>query len=177
MSKGASGPGHCRRQAGRQLLKRRSVNPRRRVFRRSGLPRGRRERGGGSGATTLLDSRLTQGENKKNLFEKTWTGYVSSINDTYRSRAIITGHIIKLYRYNDVQVCQKGKTYENRKKREDRTEEEKQKDRKKNLLRARNALIDTINANADRPWGERLKFFTMSFKEDIFDLKEANKGQ
>jgi len=125
--------------------------------------------------STLLDYRLTQGENKKSPFEKTWTGYISSVNDTYHFRAVIAGHIIKLYKYTDLQVCQKGKSCENRKKREDRTEEEKQKDRKKNLWRARNSLIDTINANVDRPWGERLKFFTMSFKDDIFDLKEANR--
>ncbi len=130
---------------------------------------------GRGGVFTLLDYRLTQGENKKNPFEKAWTGYISSVNDTYHFRAVIAGHIIKLYKYTDLQICQSGKSCENRKKREDRTEEEKQKDRKKNLWRARNSLIDTINANVDRPWGERLKFFTMSFKEDIFDLKEANK--
>jgi hypothetical protein len=124
--------------------------------------------------STLLDYRLTQGENKKNPFEKTWTGYTSSVNDTYHFRAVIAGHIIKLYKYGDLQVCQKGKICKGRQKREDRTEEEKQRDRKRNLWRARNALIDTINANVDRPWGERLKFFTMSFKDDIFDLKEAN---
>jgi hypothetical protein len=62
-----------------------------------------------------------------------------------------------------------------RQKREDRTEEEKQRDRKRNLWRARNGLIDTINANVDRPWGELLKFFTVSFRDDIFDLKEANR--
>ena len=123
--------------------------------------------------SSLLDYRLTQGENKKNPSGKTWTGYISSVNDTYHFRAVIAGHVIKLYKYTDLQICQKGKSCENRKKR-DRTEEEKQKDRKKNLWRARNSLIDTINANVDRPWGERLKFFTMSFKEDIFDLKEAN---
>jgi hypothetical protein len=133
---------------------------------------GARGRGGG---TTLLDYRLTQGENRKATLKDIWTGYVSSVNDTYRSRAVIAGHIIRLYKYNDLQVCQKGKTCEGRKKREDRTEEDKQEDRKRNLWRARNALIDTINANADRPWGERPKFFTMSFKEDIFDLKQANK--
>jgi len=133
---------------------------------------GARGRGGG---TTSLDYRLTQGENKKTPFGKTWTGYVSSVNDTYHFRAVIAGHIIRLYKYNDLQVCQKGKTCEGRKKREDRTVEDKQEDRKRNLWRARNALIDTINTNADRPWGERLKFFTMSFKEDIFDLKEANR--
>ena len=87
------------------------------------------------------------------------------------SRAISSNSISTLtYRY-----ARKGRSCENRKKREDRTEEEKQKDRKKNLWRARNGLIDTINANVDRPWGERLKFFTMSFKDDIFDLKEANR--
>ena len=83
--------------------------------------------------------------------------------------------MIKLYKYSTVQICQKGKTCKDRQKREDRTEEEKQRDRKRNLWRARNGLIDTINANVDRPWGERLKFFTMSFKDDIFDLKEANR--
>jgi|GEM_PF-532123 hypothetical protein len=130
---------------------------------------------GRGGVFTSLDYRLTQGENKRGPFDKTWTGYVSSVNDTYHFRAVIAGHIIKLYKYTDLQVCQKGKSCENRKKREDRTEEEKQKDRKKNLWRARNSLIDTINANVDRPWGERLKFFTMSFKDDIFDLREANR--
>ena len=130
---------------------------------------------GRGGVFTSLDYRLTQGENKKSPFEKTWTGYVSSVNDTYRFRAVIAGHIIKLYKYTDLQVCQKGKSCENRRKREDRTEEEKQRDRKRNLRRARDGLIDSINANVDRPWGELLKFFTMSFSDDIFDLKEANR--
>ena len=86
---------------------------------------------GRGGDTTSLDYRLTQGENKKTPFKKTWTGYVSSVNDTYHFRAVIAGHIIKLYKYSDLQVCQKGKSCENRKKREDRTEEEKQRDRKR----------------------------------------------
>jgi hypothetical protein len=129
---------------------------------------------GRGGVFTSLDYRLTQGENKKSPFKKFWTGYVSSVNDTYRFRAVIAGHIIKLYKYSDLQVCQKGKTCKDRQKREDRTEEEKQRDRKRNLRRARDGLIDSINANVDRPWGEMLKFFTMSFKDDIFDLKQAN---
>ncbi len=124
--------------------------------------------------STLLDYRLTQGETKRVPFKDIYN-YVSSAIDTYRFRAIIAGHIIKLYKYSTVQVCQKGKTCKDRQKREDRTEEEKQRDRKRNLWRARNGLIDTINANVDRPWGERLKFFTMSFSDDIFDLKEANR--
>jgi len=124
--------------------------------------------------STLLDYRLTQGETKRVPFKDIYN-YVSSANDTYHFRAIIAGHVIKLYRYSTVQVCQKGKTCKDRQKREDRTEEEKQRDRKRNLWRARNGLIDTINANVDRPWGELLKFFTMSFSDDIFDLKEANR--
>jgi hypothetical protein len=124
--------------------------------------------------STLLDYRLTQGETKRVPFKGIYN-YVSSANDRYLFRAIIAGHVIKLYKYSTVQVCQKGKACKDRQKREDRTEEEKQRDRKRNLWRARNGLIDTINANVDRPWGELLKFFTMSFSDDIFDLKEANR--
>jgi hypothetical protein len=172
---GASGAGALPGTSGTAIVEKAERQPK-----ATGLPplpppertAGARGRGG---VFTSLDYRLTQGENKKNPFEKIWKGYVSSANDTYRFRAIIAGHIIKLYKYSDLQVCQKGKSCEDRKKHEDRTEEEKQRDRERNLWRARNALIDTINTNADRPWGERLKFFTMSFKEDIFDLKEANK--
>jgi hypothetical protein len=172
---GASGPGALPGTSGTAIVEK--TERRAKGDRLSPLPpaartQGARRRGGGS---TSLDYRLTQGENRKATLKDIWTGYVSSVNDTYRSRAVIAGHIIRLYQYNDLQVCQKGKTCEGRKKREDRTEEDKQEDRKRNLWRARNALIDTINANADRPWGERPKFFTMSFKEDIFDLKQANK--
>jgi len=124
--------------------------------------------------STLLDYRLTQGETKRVPYKNIYN-YVSSANDTYLFRAIIAGHVIKLYKYSTVQVCQKGKMCKDRQKREDRTEEEKQRDRKRNLWRARNGLIDTINANVDRPWGELLKFFTVSFRDDIFDLKEANR--
>jgi hypothetical protein len=127
------------------------------------------------GRSTLLDYRLTQGENQRVPFKGIWWSYVSTANDTYHFRAISAGHVIKLYKYGTVQVCQKGKTYKERQKHEDRTEEEKQRDRKRNLWRARNGLIDTINANVDRPWGELLKFFTMSFSDDIFDLKEGNR--
>ncbi len=171
---GASGAGAFQGRSGTAIVEK--AERRAEGERLSPLPPPARTAGarGRGVVVTSLDYRLTQGENKRNPFEKTWAGYISSVNETYHFRAIIAGHIIKLYKYTDLQICQKGKTCENRKKREDRTEEEKQKDRKKNLWRARNSLIDTINANVDRPWGERLKFFTMSFKDDIFDLKEAN---
>jgi len=55
--------------------------------------------------STLLDYRLTQGENKKNPFKDIYN-YVSSANDTYLFRAIIAGRVIKLYKYSTVQVCQ-----------------------------------------------------------------------
>ena len=157
------------------MLERRSVNARPQVFRRSRLPSGRKEHGGGAASLLYLIIGSLKEKTKRTLSRRPGHGYVSSVNDTYHFRAIIAGHIIKLYKYSDLQVCQKGKICKGRQKREDRTEEEKEKDRKKNLLRARNSLIDTINANVDRPWGERLKFFTMSFKDDIFDLKESNR--
>jgi hypothetical protein len=127
------------------------------------------------GCTTLLDYRLTQGEKKKGSFYKSWRGYVPSTVDTYQQRAVIAGHVIKLYKYHTPQVCQRGKTCKKRMKREDRTEKDKQSDRRKNLFRARYGFMDTINANVGRPWGELLKFFTMSFKNDIFNLKQANR--
>jgi hypothetical protein len=159
------------------------------IRRAAPLPRGRMSTGregtarrvpGAYSATdqprsTLLDYRLTQGENQRVRFESVFGSCLSPGTYPYRFRAVVAGHVIKLYKYAIPQMCQKGKSCKDRQKREDRTEEEKQRDRRRNLWRARNGLIDTINANVDRPWGELLKFFTMSFSDDIFDLKEANR--
>ena len=126
--------------------------------------------------SSLLDYRLTQGEIRKEDFRTLWGSYVSSVKDTYKYRAVIAGDVIEVYEYEDLQVSQKGKSCKDRKKREDRTDEDREKDRKRNLWRARKGLIRTINANVGEHGRERAKFFTMTYGTDheTYDVKEGN---
>ncbi len=104
-------------------------------------------------------------------------GYVPWSRDTYRYRAVIAGDVIEVYEYRNFQVSQKGKSIRDRQKREDRTDEDREKDRKRNLWRARKGLIRTINANVGQHGTERTKFFTMTLdsEHETFDLKEGNR--
>lgn len=93
-------------------------------------------------------------------------------------KAICTGHIIEIYEYEKLPQVP-ARTRKKREKKEEvpdflkdsLTEERKKIDnRKANMYKARNNLRRLINAN----FHEHSKFITLTFKENLTDVKKAN---
>lgn len=91
---------------------------------------------------------------------------------TYR-KAIVTGHVIEIYEYERMPILPSKKKD---KKELDPDDDDKCddtiiKDRQNNMIKARNRLRRLITANFD----ENSKFITLTFKDNVTDVKQANK--
>ncbi|WP_052585065.1 rolling circle replication-associated protein [Anoxybacillus thermarum] len=107
-----------------------------------------------------------------------------SVNMIYNAKVIVAGNVIELYEYEkeirtgkdsymDKPVGRKGKRKEGLEWIDEDMKATREKNRADALQRARKNLRRLINANVDA-WAERVKFFTLTFKENVQDIKMAN---
>ena len=123
--------------------------------------------------STLLDYRNTQAENYKKYFSKKKTNA-----DLYKYKTIRSGNVLEVYEYEGLQINKKGKAKKQNDKKEEsieeKTEDQIKEIRKKSISRASKHIKRSINANVGK-WGHELpKFLTLTFRDDITDLKTAN---
>ena len=89
----------------------------------------------------------------------------------YNVKAVWSGSIVELYEYE--YPIAKGETNNGSGRSVEANEENKARHRKNTLARARRSVRRLINANVDA-WGEIPKFLTLTFAEDVKDVKKAN---
>ena len=89
----------------------------------------------------------------------------------YNFKAVLSGSIVELYEYENPILL--GETYNRLGRSVEASEENKTRHRKCTLARAKHNVRRLINANIDR-WGERAKFLTLTFAENVQDIKQAN---
>lgn len=89
----------------------------------------------------------------------------------YNVKAVWSGSIVELYEYENSIL--KGETNNGSGRSVEADEENKERHRKNTLSRARRSVRRLINANADA-WGEKPKFLTLTFAENVQDIKQAN---
>lgn len=89
----------------------------------------------------------------------------------YNVKAVWSGSIVELYEYEQSVVI--GETNNGSGRSVEANEENKARHRKNTLARARRSVRRLINANVDA-WGEIPKFLTLTFAEDVKDVKKAN---
>jgi len=99
----------------------------------------------------------------------------------YKHKIVTSGNIIELYSYEKEVRTGKDAERDNNKGRRgngDKTGkewiyEQKRKNRSQSLYKASKRLRRQINANVDR-WGEKTKFITLTYAENMQELKESN---
>lgn len=104
----------------------------------------------------------------------------------YNAKVVMSGHVVELYEYEkevrigkdneiDKPVGRRGKRKEGLEwiDEESRQLRDKEKNREDVLRRARQRVRRLINANVDA-WGEKAKFFTLTFRENVQDMDKAN---
>lgn len=99
----------------------------------------------------------------------------------YKHKIVTSGNIIELYSYEkEVQTGKDAERDRNNGRRGDTDikgkewiYEVKQKNRSDSLQKASKRLRREINANVDR-WGEKSKFVTLTYADNMKDLKESN---
>ena len=89
----------------------------------------------------------------------------------YNVKAVWSGSIVELYEYEKSIV--KGETNNRSGRSVKANEENKARHRKNTLARARRTVRRLINANVGK-WGEKPKFLTLTFAENVQDVKKAN---
>lgn len=89
----------------------------------------------------------------------------------YNVKAVWSGSIVELYEY-EFSIL-KGETNNSSGRSVEADEENKKRHRKNTLARARRDVRRLINANVDK-WGEKPKFLTLTFAENVQDIKQAN---
>lgn len=89
----------------------------------------------------------------------------------YNVKAVWSGSIVELYEYEQSVVI--GETNNGSGRSVEADEENKKRHRKNTLARARRSVRRLINANVDA-WGEKSKFLTLTFAENVQDVKQAN---
>lgn len=89
----------------------------------------------------------------------------------YSVKAVWSGSIVELYEYENSIV--KGETNNVSGRSVEANEENKTRHRKNTLERARRTVRRLINANV-YAWGEMPKFLTLTFAENVQDIKQAN---
>lgn len=89
----------------------------------------------------------------------------------YNKKIVKSGNIIEVYEYE--KSIAKGETNNSSGRSVKANEENKSRHRKNTLARARRTVRRLINANVYR-WGEKPKFLTLTFKEHITELEQAN---
>lgn len=89
----------------------------------------------------------------------------------YNVKAVWSGSIVELYEYEQSVVI--GETNNGLGRSVEANEENKARHRKNTLARARRDVRRLINANVGK-WGEIPKFLTLTFAENVQDVKKAN---
>jgi hypothetical protein len=94
----------------------------------------------------------------------------------YGAKVVMSGHVVEIYEYErDIKT---GKDNKDGSKSVGRAgkganEEDREKNRQIVLSRAKREVRRLINSNVD-VWGEKPKFFTLTFAENVTDIKWAN---
>ena len=94
----------------------------------------------------------------------------------YGAKVVMSGHVVEIYEYErDIKT---GKDNKDGSKSVGRAgkganEEDREKNREIVLSRAKREVRRLINSNVDA-WGEKPKFFTLTFAENVMDIKWAN---
>jgi hypothetical protein len=102
----------------------------------------------------------------------------------YNAKVIVAGNIVEIYEYEkevrtgkdsdmDKPVGRKGKCKEGLEWIDKDLKATQEKNRADVLARAKKTLRRLINANVDA-WGEKAKFFTLTFRDNVQDIKLAN---
>jgi hypothetical protein len=89
----------------------------------------------------------------------------------YDVKVIRTGHIVEVFKYE--RVIKVGETKNAQGRRLEASEQDKMRHRKETLGRAKTTVRRLINANVDA-WGQSPKFLTLTFAENVQDIKQAN---
>lgn len=89
----------------------------------------------------------------------------------YFKKLIKSGNVYEILEYEKPVLLGKCQNAEGR--RLEASEGEKKETRKKTLSKAKSTIRRLINANADA-WGEKPKFLTLTFAENVQDIKQAN---
>lgn len=89
----------------------------------------------------------------------------------YNKKIVWSGNIVEVYEYENSIV--KGETNNGLGRLLEADEENKKRHRKNTLARARRHVRRLINANVNA-WGEKPKFLTLTFAENVQDIKQAN---
>jgi hypothetical protein len=102
----------------------------------------------------------------------------------YNAKVIVAGNVVELYEYEnevrtgkdsdvDKPVGRRGKSKEGLEWIDKDLKATQEKNRADALSRAKKTLRRLINANVDA-WGEKAKFFTLTFRDNVQDIKWAN---
>lgn len=93
----------------------------------------------------------------------------------YKAKKIVAGNVIELYEYEKEVRTGKDRDVEKPVGRKGKGLDwlSKEKNRDDALKRAKKTLRRLINSNVDA-WGEKAKFFTLTFRENVTDIKYAN---
>jgi hypothetical protein len=94
-----------------------------------------------------------------------------SVSKFYDSKLIKSGSVYELYEYE--KSIKLGDTNNRLGRKKQATEEDKKRHRRNTLANAKKTVISLINANVDA-WGQKPKFVTLTFADNIQDIKTAN---
>ena len=89
----------------------------------------------------------------------------------YDKKVIRSGNIIEVFEYE--RLIKIGEVRNKNGRRFEASEEDKIKNRRQAMYRARSQVRRLINANVDA-WGQKAKFLTLTFAEHITDIRQAN---
>jgi hypothetical protein len=92
----------------------------------------------------------------------------------YSAKVVMSGHVVEIYEYEkDIKTGKDNKKGSVGRAGKGANEEDKEKNREIVLSRAKREVRRLINSNVDA-WGEKAKFFTLTFREHVTDIKQAN---
>ena len=89
----------------------------------------------------------------------------------YNVKAVWSGSVIELYEYE--RLIARGETNNYKGRSVEASKENREGHRKRTMSRARKTVRRLINANVNA-WGQTPKFLTLTFAENIQDIKQAN---
>nr|WP_023842321.1 Rep5 [Geobacillus sp. 1121]AHB19301.1 Rep5 [Geobacillus sp. 1121] len=92
----------------------------------------------------------------------------------YSAKVVVSGHVVELYEYEtEIKTGKDNKGGSVGRAGKNASDEDKEKNRDLVLKRAKREVRRLINSNVDA-WGEKPKFFTLTFRENVTDIKWAN---
>lgn len=89
----------------------------------------------------------------------------------YKKRLIKSGHVYELIEYEKEII--KGMSNNNNGRRSEASQDDSERHRRNTVSKASKTIRRLINANADA-WGQEPKFLTLTFAENVQDIKTAN---